>query len=212
MQHSSVVAGLPLAGAAAHACTHHPLTGAIPNFADSWTVSTGPRAPVSLLYPPPRSLCFCSPHPTPPHPTELDFEHEARNSVRCAANLNSKQSRVRGRVAVPGVDRARTSHRVLTMEFIEGGVPLTLMSYRLVVYSTNNLIETMSFCRCIWVPFFWTSNRSMGSTAQQSGWDSTAPQRPGACQPYSCAGGLGPLAAWQHDAEERFTWHHQHQP
>lgn len=31
---------------------------------------------------------------------ELDFLHEAQNSARCAANLDSKRSRVRGRVAV----------------------------------------------------------------------------------------------------------------
>lgn len=33
---------------------------------------------------------------------ELDFLHEAQNSARCAANLDSKRSRVRGRVAVSG--------------------------------------------------------------------------------------------------------------
>ena len=31
---------------------------------------------------------------------ELDFLHEAQNSARCAANLDSKRSRVRGHVAV----------------------------------------------------------------------------------------------------------------
>ncbi|EFN51969.1 hypothetical protein CHLNCDRAFT_32749 [Chlorella variabilis] len=53
-------------------------------------------------------------------PLELDFQHEAANSARCAANLGSRRSRVRGRVAVPAVDLSRTSHRVLTMEFVEG--------------------------------------------------------------------------------------------
>ena len=46
--------------------------------------------------------------------------HEAANSTRCAANLGSRQSRVRGQVAEPAVDLGRTSHRVLTMEFVEG--------------------------------------------------------------------------------------------
>ncbi|GAB4820114.1 hypothetical protein N2152v2_007160 [Parachlorella kessleri] len=53
-------------------------------------------------------------------PKELDFLHEASNSERCRANLDAPQSGVRGRVAVPAVDHARTSHRVITMEFIEG--------------------------------------------------------------------------------------------
>ena len=51
---------------------------------------------------------------------ELDFKHEASNSERCRANLEAPQSGVRERVAVPAVDHARTSHRVITMEFIEG--------------------------------------------------------------------------------------------
>jgi hypothetical protein len=55
-------------------------------------------------------------------PSELDFMHEATNSARCASNLDSRRSRVRGRVAVPGVDLSRTSHRVLTMEFVDGGL------------------------------------------------------------------------------------------
>ena len=55
------------------------------------------------------------------HTPELDFKHEAANSGRCAANLNTRGSRrVRGRVAVPAVDLRRTSHRVLTMEFVDG--------------------------------------------------------------------------------------------
>ncbi|PRW32844.1 ABC1 protein [Chlorella sorokiniana] len=53
-------------------------------------------------------------------PLELDFLHEAQNSARCASNLDSKRSRVRGRVAVPAVDLGRTSHRVMTMEFVDG--------------------------------------------------------------------------------------------
>ena len=46
--------------------------------------------------------------------------HEAGNAARCAANLAAPGSRVRGRVAVPAVDTALSSHRVLTMEFIDG--------------------------------------------------------------------------------------------
>lgn len=51
---------------------------------------------------------------------ELDFLHEASNARRCAANLASPRSRVRGRVAVPEVLLPLSSHRVLTMEFVEG--------------------------------------------------------------------------------------------
>jgi len=53
-------------------------------------------------------------------PRELDFLTEAANSERCAQNLASPCCRVRGRVVVPAIDRAKTSHRVLTMEFIDG--------------------------------------------------------------------------------------------
>ncbi|KAL4448834.1 hypothetical protein ABPG77_007551 [Micractinium sp. CCAP 211/92] len=53
-------------------------------------------------------------------PLELDFLHEAANSRRCAENLASRGCRVRGRVACPAVDLSRTSHRVLTMEYVEG--------------------------------------------------------------------------------------------
>lgn len=38
-------------------------------------------------------------------PAELDFLHEAHNSARCASNLDSKRSRVRGRVAVSAACR-----------------------------------------------------------------------------------------------------------
>ncbi|PSC76949.1 ABC1 [Micractinium conductrix] len=53
-------------------------------------------------------------------PLELNFLHEAANSKRCAANLACRRSRVRGRVVAPAVDLERTSHRVLTMEFVDG--------------------------------------------------------------------------------------------
>jgi aarF domain-containing kinase len=53
-------------------------------------------------------------------PRELDFLCEAANAERCAANLSSPASGVRGRVTVPRVDHARTTHRVLTMDFVEG--------------------------------------------------------------------------------------------
>jgi len=59
--------------------------------------------------------------PTATRNAELDFLHEAENSRRCAENLASRCSRVRGRVTVPAVDLSRTSHRVLTMEFVDGG-------------------------------------------------------------------------------------------
>ena len=58
--------------------------------------------------------------PSPGPSTELDFLHEAENAERCRRNLDTPGSGVRGRVAVPAVDGSRTSHRVLTMEFIDG--------------------------------------------------------------------------------------------
>ena len=54
---------------------------------------------------------------------ELDFETEAANAARCAANLESPQSRVRGRVKVPAMQRDLSSARVLTMEYVEGAAP-----------------------------------------------------------------------------------------
>jgi hypothetical protein len=53
-------------------------------------------------------------------PVELDFLHEAENSRRCAENLVSRASGVRGRVSVPAVDPALTTRRILTMDFIDG--------------------------------------------------------------------------------------------
>eukprot|EP00887_Chlorella_sp_A99_P007308 scaffold2.g7308.t1 len=53
-------------------------------------------------------------------PLELDFLHEAANAERCRAKLAGRACAVRGRVVVPEIDHARTSARVLTMEFIEG--------------------------------------------------------------------------------------------
>mmetsp|Transcript_33405 Transcript_33405/g.79191 ORF Transcript_33405/g.79191 Transcript_33405/m.79191 type:complete len:530 (-) Transcript_33405:81-1670(-) len=53
-------------------------------------------------------------------PKELDFEHEAANAARCAANLASPRSAVGPQVVVPKYFLDRTSKRVLTMEFMEG--------------------------------------------------------------------------------------------
>ena len=51
---------------------------------------------------------------------ELDFKLEAANSKRCQANLNSKKSRVKGRVVVPAIEDGMVNHRVLVMEYVEG--------------------------------------------------------------------------------------------
>ena len=53
-------------------------------------------------------------------PQELDFRNEAKNAARCAANFRSRGSKLRDRVAVPGVLPALSSERVLTMEFMTG--------------------------------------------------------------------------------------------
>jgi aarF domain-containing kinase len=53
-------------------------------------------------------------------PTELDFLIEAANSERCASNVGSDKSQVRGKVVVPVIDYSKTSHRVITMEYIDG--------------------------------------------------------------------------------------------
>jgi aarF domain-containing kinase len=55
-------------------------------------------------------------------PTELDFLIEAANSERCAVNLSSKAAsrQIRGTVAVPVIDHSKTSHRIITMEYIDG--------------------------------------------------------------------------------------------
>lgn len=50
----------------------------------------------------------------------MDFVNEANNAERCWANFQSAASHVKGRVAIPGVLRDQCSHRVLTMEYIEG--------------------------------------------------------------------------------------------
>ena len=60
--------------------------------------------------------------PLPLPPPELDFEHEASNAERCRARLAAPACRVRGRVAVPAIDHARTAPRVVTMEFVDGGL------------------------------------------------------------------------------------------
>lgn len=51
---------------------------------------------------------------------ELDFRQEASNAERCRSNLEASSSTVRGRVVVPAVVHARTSARVLTMEYADG--------------------------------------------------------------------------------------------
>ena len=51
---------------------------------------------------------------------ELDFELEAANSKRCQTHLNSKKSRVKGKVVVPRVEEGMFNKRVLVMEYIEG--------------------------------------------------------------------------------------------
>ncbi len=51
---------------------------------------------------------------------ELDFVQEAANSRRCQANLNSKRSRVKGKVVVPRIEEGMVNHRVLVMEYVEG--------------------------------------------------------------------------------------------
>ena len=45
---------------------------------------------------------------------------EADNAARCAANLASPKSRVRGHVRVPTMQRDLCSARVLTMEYVQG--------------------------------------------------------------------------------------------
>ncbi|KAI3430556.1 hypothetical protein D9Q98_005149 [Chlorella vulgaris] len=92
-------------------------------------------------------------------PMELDFMHEATNSARCASNLDSRRSRVRGRVAVPGVDLSRTSHRVLTMEFVDGVKVTDLEGLKrlgaaprdvskLIGETFNEMIFTFGDCHC----------------------------------------------------------------
>ena len=53
-------------------------------------------------------------------PCELDFKTEAANAERCQSNLSRASSRVKGRVKVPQIDHSKSSHRVLTMEYIDG--------------------------------------------------------------------------------------------
>ena len=57
-------------------------------------------------------------------PRELDFRHEAANAARCAANLASPASRLRGRVRVPDPAPEFSGGRVLAMEWIDGA-PVT---------------------------------------------------------------------------------------
>ena len=45
---------------------------------------------------------------------------EAANSKRCQANLDSKRSRVKGKVVVPKIEEGMVNHRVLVMEYVEG--------------------------------------------------------------------------------------------
>ncbi|KAK9803104.1 hypothetical protein WJX73_003925 [Symbiochloris irregularis] len=54
-------------------------------------------------------------------PKELDFNAEAANAARCAANLASPLSSIEpGQVVVPAILPSLSSARVLTMEFVEG--------------------------------------------------------------------------------------------
>lgn len=55
-------------------------------------------------------------------PKELDFLVEAENARRCAAKFDpdTGSSALRGRVVVPRIDHSKTSHRVITMEWIDG--------------------------------------------------------------------------------------------
>ncbi|GLC72431.1 hypothetical protein PLESTF_001246800 [Pleodorina starrii] len=56
-------------------------------------------------------------------PRELDFRHEAGNAERCRANLQQSARAGAwhaGRVHVPLIDYRTSSHRILTMEFIDG--------------------------------------------------------------------------------------------
>lgn len=53
---------------------------------------------------------------------ELDFNAEAANAARCAANLASPLSSIApGQVVIPEILQELSSARVLTMEFVEGG-------------------------------------------------------------------------------------------
>ncbi|KAK9917077.1 hypothetical protein WJX75_000654 [Coccomyxa subellipsoidea] len=53
-------------------------------------------------------------------PKELDFSIEAANAERCRKNFSSRQTHVRGRVAVPEITHPLSSKRVLTMEYVTG--------------------------------------------------------------------------------------------
>ena len=57
-------------------------------------------------------------------PRELDFAHEAANAARCAANLASPASRLKGRVRVPDPAPEFSGRRVLAMEWVDGA-PVT---------------------------------------------------------------------------------------
>ena len=58
-------------------------------------------------------------------PQELDFTREASNAAKCAANFEtSPHKELRTLVAVPRTFPAVSSHRVLTMEWMDG-VPVT---------------------------------------------------------------------------------------
>ncbi|KAF5843718.1 ABC1 family-domain-containing protein [Dunaliella salina] len=77
-------------------------------------------------------------------PRELDFLHEAQNAERCRANFASKRSKVRGRVHVPDIHLDRSSHRVLTMEFVQGESVLDLAALQRLGVNPSELSRTIS--------------------------------------------------------------------
>jgi len=77
-------------------------------------------------------------------PRELDFLHEAQNAERCRANFASKRSKLRGRVHVPEIYLDRSSHRVLTMEFVQGESVLDLAALQRVGINPAELSRTIS--------------------------------------------------------------------
>ncbi|CAK0787023.1 hypothetical protein CVIRNUC_010239 [Coccomyxa viridis] len=53
-------------------------------------------------------------------PKELDFSIETANADRSRKNLQSRRSRVRGRVKIPEILHHLSTERVITMEFVRG--------------------------------------------------------------------------------------------
>eukprot|EP00879_Flechtneria_rotunda_P031719 GHRR01034673.1.p1 GENE.GHRR01034673.1~~GHRR01034673.1.p1 ORF type:complete len:438 (+),score=116.78 GHRR01034673.1:236-1549(+) len=77
-------------------------------------------------------------------PLELDFMHEISNAVRCRQNLNSPKSTVAKRVHIPEVYPNLTSHRVLTMEFIDGVQVTDKQGLQRLGVSPRNLAQLVS--------------------------------------------------------------------